>query len=65
MGLADPAELTVALGFSKEVRREAEHMLSRLAIRRGEHMKLLTAAKALRARALFAGVRENSPSIWQ
>lgn len=55
MGLADPAELATALGFSKEVCREAEHMLSRLSIGRGEHLKLLMAAKALRARALFTG----------
>ena len=55
MGLADPAELATALGFSKEVHREAEQMLSRLAIGQGEGLKLLMAAKALRARALFTG----------
>lgn len=55
MGLADPAELATALAFSQEVHREAEHMLSRLAIGQGEHLKLLMAAKALRARALFTG----------
>jgi len=55
MGLADPAELATALAFSKDVHREAEHMLSGLAIGQGEGLKLLMAAKALRARGLFAG----------
>lgn len=56
MGLNDPTELTLALAVSKDVQRELDAILGEFKMKSREHLKLLMAAKVLRARGLFHGV---------
>ncbi len=56
MGLNDSADLALALAVCKDVQREADEIFARFDVKSKEHLKLLMAAKALRARGLFQAV---------